>query len=219
VGNRPASREQGEIWQNLSKRKEQPGTVARTDPGLAKCGLTKKEKEGPVKSITLAGILLAGLMISGCQKKANETDNIRAGIMRHLSSLNTLNLDAMDMSITNVNIQGNQATAMVEFRPKNGAPSGAGMQVSYALEKQGSEWVVVKNEAIGGSINHPPPGSNPHMLTNSPGSGGNSSGMPDLLHPGTSNPNGALPPGHPPVNPGTNSGASYNTPSTTTKQP
>jgi hypothetical protein len=172
-----------------------------------------------VKPITLAAILLATVMFSSCQKKASETDNIRAGIMKHLSSLNTLNLNAMDMSITNVNIQGDQATAIVEFRPKNGAPSGAGMQVSYALQKQGGEWVVVKNAAIGGTINHPPPGSNPHMLTNQQGSGGNPTAMPDLLHPGASNSNGALPPGHPPVNPHPNSGSSYNTPSTTTPQP
>jgi hypothetical protein len=168
---------------------------------------------------SLTVVLLAGVLACGCQKKQNETDAIRAGIMKHLNSLNTLNLNAMDMSVTNVTVQGNQATAIVEFRPKTGAPAGAGMQVSYSLEKRGADWVVVKNESAGGTINHPPPGSNPHMLTNPQGSSGNAPGFPDLLHPGTSNPNGSLPPGHPPVSPGASPGSSSSAPSSTTKQP
>ncbi len=161
-----------------------------------------------MRSATLAVILLGALTASGCHKKESETDAIRAGIMKHLSSLNTLNLSGMDMNVTNVNIQGNQATAQVEFRPKSGAPAGASMQVSYALTKQGADWVVVKNEGVGGAINHPAPGANPHLQNNPAGATGNMPNFQDLLQPGKASTGGSLPPGHPPIGSGSTSGSS-----------
>ncbi len=77
----------------------------------------------------------------------------------------------MDMNITNVSIQGNEAQAQVEFKPKTGAPQGAGMQVAYSLEKQNGLWVVQNTQPAGGSIQHPGPGENPHMNATSPSSG------------------------------------------------
>ncbi|HEY4816604.1 MAG TPA: hypothetical protein VIH67_04190 [Candidatus Acidoferrum sp.] len=44
----------------------------------------------------------------------------------------------MDIDVNNVAIQGSQARAQVIFRPKTGAPPGAGMQVAYQLEKRDS---------------------------------------------------------------------------------
>jgi hypothetical protein len=111
--------------------------------------------------------------------------------------LKTLNLAAMDMNITNVSIQGNQAQAQVEFRPKTGAPQGAGMQVAYSLQKENGAWVVQNTQPFGGSIQHPAPGEDPRMNATSPSSGS----MPnfrDLVPEGGSS--NALPPGHPPIN-------------------
>jgi hypothetical protein len=144
--------------------------------------------------LTFAGFLA---LFAGCKKQESDSDAIRSGINQHLASLKTLNLDAMDMSITNVSIQGNQAQAQVEFRPKTGAPQGAGMQVSYSLEKQNGLWVVQNSQPAGGSIQHPAPGENPHMNSNStpPGSMPN---FRDLVHGGASS--NSLPPGHPPIN-------------------
>ncbi len=99
----------------------------------------------------------------GCRKQESDADAIRSGINMHLASLKTLNLGAMDMNITNVSVQGNAAEAQVEFKPKTGAPQGAGMQVSYSLRKQDGLWVVQNTQAAGGSIQHPAPGENPHM--------------------------------------------------------
>lgn len=154
------------------------------------------------KVIGLVAIAAVAVAI-GCQKKQDETAAVRSGITDHLRSLNTLNLSAMDMNVTKVTINGNQAEAQVEFVPKSGAPPGAGMQVSYSLEKRDGKWVVVKRDSMGGGIAHPQPGANPHEQTPE----GPTHGMPnfqDLLqpaNPGTSS-GGALPPGHPPVNPG-----------------
>jgi hypothetical protein len=137
------------------------------------------------------------MLFAGCKKQESDADAIRSGINQHLASLKTLNLAAMDMNITNVSIQGNQAQAQVEFRPKTGAPQGAGMQVAYSLQKQNGAWVVQNTQPAGGSIQHPGPGENPHMDGTSPSSGS----MPNFhdLVPGGGSSN-ALPPGHPPIN-------------------
>ena len=137
------------------------------------------------------------MLFAGCKKQESDADAIRSGINQHLASLKTLNLAAMDMDITNVSIQGNQAQAQVEFRPKTGAPQGAGMQVAYSLQKENGAWVVQNTQPAGGSIQHPGPGENPHMDGTSPSSGS----MPNFhdLVPGGGSSN-ALPPGHPPIN-------------------
>ena len=73
------------------------------------------------------------------------------------------------------------------------------MRVSYSLEKQGQQWVVMKTNAAGGAIEHPDPGKNPHTQT---GQGPVHDPLPnlrDLIPSTTSDSNGALPPGHPPV--------------------
>ena len=156
-------------------------------------------------------------LAGGCAKPPSDADAVRAGINQHLAGLKTINLSAMDMEVLNVSIQGNQAQAQVEFHPKTGAPAGAGMQVSYALAKQNGVWVVQTTQPMGGSIQHPGPGDNPHMTPGMttpgmPASGApsgapssnspNSTSLPNFhdLVPGGSAPN-ALPPGHPNINP------------------
>jgi hypothetical protein len=140
-------------------------------------------------------------LFAGCKKQEGDSDAIRSGINQHLTSLKTLNLGAMDMNITSVSIQGNQAQAQVEFRPKAGAPQGAGMQVSYSLAKQNGEWVVQNSQPAGGSIQHPGPGESPHMSTTAP-SASPSGSLPnfrDLVPGGGGAASNSLPPGHPPV--------------------
>ena len=144
--------------------------------------------------LTAIGLLV---FFTGCKKQKSDADAIRSGINQHLASLKTINLGAMDMNIMNVSVQGNQAQAQVEFKPKTGAPQGAGMQVAYSLEKQNGIWVVQTTQPTGGSIQHPAPGENPHMNATSPSTGS----MPNFrdLVPGGGSSN-ALPPGHPPIN-------------------
>src|SRR5579871_1548541 len=145
--------------------------------------------------LSVIGLLV---LFTGCKKQESDADGIRSGINQHLAGLKTLNLAAMDMNITNVSIQGNQAQAQVEFKPKTGAPQGAGMQVAYSLEKQNGSWVVQNSQPSGGSIQHPGPGENPHTNEASPSSGS----MPnfrDLVPGGAGGGTNALPPGHPPI--------------------
>jgi hypothetical protein len=144
--------------------------------------------------LTFVGLLV---LFAGCKKQEGDADAIRSGINQHLASLKTLNLGAMDMNITNVSVQGNQAQAQVEFKPKSGGPPGAGMQVSYSLQKQNGAWVVQTTQPAGGSIEHPGPGENPHAGATSPTEGS----MPNFrdLVPGGGTSN-SLPPGHPQIN-------------------
>lgn len=142
-------------------------------------------------------VAILGLVaLSGC-KKQSDADGIRAGINQHLASLKTLNVDAMDMNITNYSVQGNQAQAQVEFRPKGSGPQGAAMQISYTLAKQNGAWVVQNSEAVGVPMQHAGPGENPPANSASP----SSDSLPDFrnLVPNDGNSN-SLPPGHPPVN-------------------
>ena len=152
-----------------------------------------------MKRIALAlGFFAALLAAGGCKKQQNDNDAIRAGIMQHLTGVGTLNMSAMVMDIQKVSINGNQAHAEVEFRPKNGAPQGPGMQVAYNLEKRDGAWVVLKTQATGGMIQHPDPNQNPHQKQDV-----HAGGLPrfnDVLNPVAVPAPGALPPGHPPAN-------------------
>ena len=139
------------------------------------------------------------VLFAGCKKQESDADAIRSGINQHLAGLKTLNLGAMDMNVTNVSVQGNQAQAQVEFKPKTGGPPGAGMQVAYSLQKQNGTWVVQNTQPAGGSIQHPAPGENPHMNGTSP-SLGSMPNFRDLVPGGGGGNSTSLPPGHPPVN-------------------
>jgi hypothetical protein len=152
-----------------------------------------------MKRIALALGLSAALFAGGgCKKKPSDNDAIRAGIMQHLTGVGTLNMTAMEVDIRSVSINGNQAHAEVEFRPKTGGTPGAGMQVAYNLEKRDGTWVVLKSQPLGGMIQHPDPNQNPHR--NQDVHSGSLPNFNDVLNPAGPPVQGALPPGHPPVN-------------------
>ena len=150
-----------------------------------------------MKRLALAlGLAAALITAASCRKEASDNDAIRAGIMQHLTGIGTLNMSAMDMDIRSVTINGNQAHAEVEFRPKTGGTPGTGMQVSYNLEKRDGAWVVMKTQAAGGMIQHPDPNQNPHQSQDV------HTGIPnfnEILNPAGAPAKSALPPGHPAV--------------------
>ena len=143
-------------------------------------------------------LILAGFVIvsAGCQKPVSDADAIRSGINAHLSGLKTINLSAMDMTVNTFSIQGDKATAQVEFRPKNGPPQGGGMQVNYNLEKQNGIWVVSHTEPVGGMMQPPAAGGN----SNQPMTNGSSTPLPNFSNLVGGASGNALPPGHPAVN-------------------
>jgi hypothetical protein len=151
-----------------------------------------------MKRVVLAvGLAVVLLGPSACRKQASDSAAIRSGILQHLNAIGNLNMSAMDMDVRTVSINGNQAHAEVEFRPKGGGVAGAGMQVAYNLEKREGSWVVLKTQPLGGTIQHPDPNQNPH--TNPDVHSGALPKFSDILNPADSPAPAALPAGHPPV--------------------
>ena len=141
-----------------------------------------------MKRAFFTGLLGATLLFAGaCKSKVDDTEAIRAGIIRYLGSLNTLNVSAMDINVTQATVNGNQAQVQVEIRLKNSPPDGPSMKLSYNLEKRGEEWTVVKSQPAGGTMQHPGPGEMP------PG------GLPPG-HPNVNGTAGQAPAGHPDFN-------------------
>lgn len=132
----------------------------------------------------LTGLLGVVLLFTGaCKTKQDDKEAIRAGVLKHLASMQGLNVPNMAIDVTQFSVTGNQATAQVEIRAKSGENSGGTMNLAYNLEKRGEEWVVVKGTPAGGTIQHPGPGEMP------PGAGGMPPG-----HPGSSGAAGAVHP-------------------------
>jgi hypothetical protein len=148
------------------------------------------------RSATAILLFAAFFLTDGCKHQPRDTDAIRAGILQHLTAVGTLNIGAMQMDIRSVSINGNQAHAEVEFRPKTGAAPGTGMQVASNLEKRDGSWVVLKTQAAGGMIQHPDPNQNPHQNQNV--HSGSLPNFSDVLNP-SAPAQGALPSAHPPM--------------------
>ena len=138
--------------------------------------------------------LLGAMVLFGvaCKSKTDEKEAIRAAVIKHLAALNMLNLNNMDVKVTQATVNGNQAQAQVEIRAKGGDSSGNAMQIGYALEKRGEEWVVLKSTGMGGGMQHPGPREAPPAGT-APGA------MPPG-HPNVSGSSGQAPGTHPDFN-------------------
>src|SRR5260370_41611954 len=121
-----------------------------------------QRKETGMKRGFLAALLGAMVLFAvACKSKTDEKEAIRAGVVKHLAALNMLNLNNMDVNVTQATINGNQAQAQVELRAKGGDASGNAMQIGYAMERHGEEWVVLKSTGMGGGMQHPCPGEAP----------------------------------------------------------
>jgi hypothetical protein len=124
-------------------------------------------------------------MLSGCKRDIQSTDAVRQGVLTYLAKRS--DLLSMDVSITNVVYQQDEATATVHVQAKGSNASGAGMDLQYLLERKGNEWVV-KGRA----------GGDAHGEAH--GAGGMPSAAPPDAGPGSI---GAmpqtLPPGHPTI--------------------
>ena len=108
-------------------------------------------------------VLLGAMVVFAvaCKSRTDQNEAIRAGVIKHLTALNMLNLNNMDITVTQATVNGNQAQAQVEIRAKGGNPVNNAMQISYSLEKRGEEWVVLKSTGMAGGMQHPGPGEAP----------------------------------------------------------
>jgi hypothetical protein len=157
-------------------------------------------------TIAAAALGLSIALLSGCKHDIQNTDAVKQGVASYLAKRS--DLLAMDVSVTAVTYNKNEATATVHFQAKGNNAPGSGMTMQYVLERQGDKWTV-KGRA----------GSDPHGAAASgmPQGGTESMGaMPQTLPPGHptggARPPGAnppdvqLPPGHPPLGSSTKPG-------------
>lgn len=124
-------------------------------------------------------VLIAALLLTACNRGAQNTEAVRQGVLKHLSGAAGLSVDSMKVDVTSVTFRDNEADAVVSIRPKNSTDPANSMTMKYTLERKGSDWVV-KGRAGGGKGN-PHGGAMPSAAA--PAAGG---GM-------------EMPPGHPPM--------------------
>jgi hypothetical protein len=94
-----------------------------------------------VRSLTLVA---AAMLLAACSRDIQNSDAIREGVVDYLKARATqtgLDPSMMNVDVTSVSFQQDQARATVYFRPKSG-PEGGGMQMNYVLDRKGGKWVV-----------------------------------------------------------------------------
>ncbi|MGH9721388.1 MAG: hypothetical protein ACRD8O_14350 [Bryobacteraceae bacterium] len=120
-----------------------------------------------------AVVCLVAVLSVACGRAPESKEAIRQGVIDAVAG--RVNLTQMDVDVTTVSFKGQEAEAMVDFRPKGGAP-GSGIQMKYTLEQKNGKWVVKQRAESG---------ANPHSAEG---------GAPGA-------PGGSLPSGHPPIPP------------------
>jgi hypothetical protein len=113
---------------------------------------------------------------AACNRGAPSSDAVRQGVLDHLAQAG-LNVAGMDVTMTSVQITGNQADAAVSIAPK-GVSGSPGMLMKYHLQQQADKWVVVGRQDTGqsphGAIESGAamaPAANPHGGGAMPGTG------------------------------------------------
>jgi hypothetical protein len=149
-------------------------------------------------------LICAALAVASCKRAPENKDAVRQAVIDHLSKNAALEINQLDVDVTDVQFKGNEATTQVSIKPKT-APD-QGMTMSYVLDRKGDQWHVRPRSATGhgamggGAMGGGAMGGG--EMGAAPADGGqNPSGQMPPGHPPTNTPQGGdLPPGHPPVN-------------------
>jgi len=119
------------------------------------CGCNKTSRPAPATGNAVAQGAAGGAdSAAAAQPSASTSDSeaVRQAIEAHLRDNKGINMAAMDMAVSNVQVHGDQAQADAEFRLKQG---GATMQMTYFLERRGGGWLVLRNQPGGGQFQPP----------------------------------------------------------------
>jgi len=122
---------------------------------LAGCnkGASSPASVAPPSGPTNAEVSSAQPSPSAASTNKPDEDAIREAVRQHLAGNHGINMSAMNMDITQISINGDQAQADVEFRLKQG---GTTMNMSYGLIRHAGGWLVTKSQPGGGQFAHPP---------------------------------------------------------------
>jgi hypothetical protein len=140
------------------------------------------------RRISLGLLATAAMLVAAaCSKNIQNEAAVKQAVLDYLNaraSQTGLNMASMNLQVTALTFEQDQARATIYFQPKN--MQGGGMSMSYTLDRKGDKWVVRGRQETG---------ANPH------GAGGFPAGQ---APGGTITPGQPLPPGHPGI--GGNSG-------------
>ena len=87
--------------------------------------------------------------LAGCNRGVQNKDAVRQGVLDHLAQ-RQMNVASMNVEVTSVQFNGNQADATVSFYPKGGNAA-QGMSMQYQLEQKDGRWVVMGRKDAGSS--------------------------------------------------------------------
>jgi hypothetical protein len=129
-------------------------------------------------------IVSASLLIfclAGCNRGVQSNDAVRQGVLDYLSQKAGMNVKAMEINLTAVKFNGDQADATVTFAAK-GVPAAQTMTMQYHLEQKDNKWTVVGRQDSTKHTGTPPPEAGAMPGGDSPHGGG--------AMPGAANPHG-----------------------------
>lgn len=140
-------------------------------------------------------MIAAAMLLAACSRDIQNSEAVRQSVVDYLkarTSQTGLNVDLLQVDVTAVSFQRDEARATVAIRPKGG---GRPMMMGYLLDRKGNKWVVRPRAEAGGS---------PHGASSGAGEEGGKAlppGHPSISQPpaGQGAPAGTLPPGHPSV--------------------
>jgi len=89
----------------------------------------------------------------GVPASARDADLIHHALEEHVRNDRGINMDALDMSVDSISVDGDEAHANATFRVRQG---GAAMTMAYLLQRHGGAWIVVNSQPGGGQFVHPP---------------------------------------------------------------
>ena len=111
------------------------------------------------------------LLAAGCNKAPETQEAVRQAVIEAVAE--RVNLSSMDVVVQSVAFKGEEAEAMVGFKPKGGSAQQT-VAIRYTLEKKSGKWVVKRRTdgknphgeagAAGGTKmpeGHPPMGEMP----------------------------------------------------------
>jgi len=94
-------------------------------------------------------IALLMVCLAGCNRGVQNKDAVRQGVLDHLAEVR-MSVASMNVEVTSVQFNGNQAEATVSFYPKGGNAA-QGMSMRYQLEQKDGRWVVMGRKDAGSS--------------------------------------------------------------------
>jgi hypothetical protein len=119
------------------------------------------------------------LTVSCARHDIDNKEAVRKGVVDYLEKRKGqtgLDMGLMNVEVTNVSFEKNEARATVAFRPKDGRAGS--MSMNYVLERKDDQWVVKGRQESGlsphagaatpGAVGSAPPGDLPSMPLNHP---------------------------------------------------